>query len=288
MNQAVLLDREEYIEQAYLFRVMRERMAQNMPAQEVLERVDQEILASTRLPLAVQFLASEMKHSGSLASGFTKLPHYFTGFQAHVIECSESETLRFQTETALLLLEREAGYRAGQPTPQGLFIYQFESLSRNKLGYDQGLVRMAHDPLYPPEWRHFVDELRFQVGVLDFADIVYVRSSAHAADQRRLDSGYEPSRPVLFGDKEGRIARANMGRDPLYLFAALQRQLGYPEVPRVRPVDSLGNTVLTLQAKLREMETRLKLLESEVKGQFDLQQLKELGRPELLSDAPES
>ena len=283
MTAAMLLDREEYIEQAYLFRVMRERMSQNMPAQEVLERVDQEILASTRLPMAVQFLATEMKHSGSLASGFSKLPHYFTGFQAHVVECSEKDTLKFQTDTALQILEREAGYRAGQPTPQGLFIYQFESMARNRLGYDQGLARMVSDPIYTPDWRQFVDDLRFQIGVLDFADIVYVRSAAHVADQRRHEPDYEPSRPVLFGDKEGRIARANQGRDPLYLFAALQRQLSYPEVPRVRPVDSLANTVLTLQAKLREMETRLKLLESEVKGQFDLTQLKEFGKPDLLS-----
>lgn len=286
MTAPVLLDREEYIEQAYLFRVMRERMAQNMPAQEVLERVDQEILASTRLPLAVQFLATEMKHSGSLASGFSKLPHYFSGFQAHVVECSESEALKFQTDTALQILEREAGYRAGQPTPQGLFIYQFESLARNRLGYDQGLARMSRDPLYPEDWRQFVDDLRFQIGVLDFADIVYVRSAAHVADQHRHEPDYEPSRPVLFGDKEGRIARANQGRDPLYLFAALQRQLNYPEVPRVRPVDSLANAMATLQAKLREMETRLKLLESEVKGQIDLQQLKEFGRPDLLSGDP--
>ena len=41
-----------------------------------------------------------------------------------------------------------------------------------------------------------------------------------------------PSIPTLFGEKEGKIARANRGRDPLYLFSALQRQLGYPEVPR--------------------------------------------------------
>lgn len=283
MNEPGVLDREEYIEQAYLFRVMRERMGQNMPAQEVLGRIDQEILASTRLPLAVQFLASEMRHSGSLASGFAKLPHYFTGFQAHVVECSEIETHKFQADTALRILEKEAGYKAGNPTPQGLFIFQFESLSRNKLGYDQGLSRMSRDPLFPAEWRQFVDDLRFQVGVLDFADILYIRSSAHVADQRRLDPAYEPSRPVLFGDKEGRIAKANQGRDPLYLFAALQRQLNYPEVPRVSPADSVANTLLTLQAKLREMETRLKLLEGEVKGQIDLQQLKELGKPELLS-----
>ena len=47
----------------------------------------------------------------------------------------------------------------------------------------------------------------------------------------------EPKLPILFGEKEGKIARANRGRDPLYLFSALQRQLGYPEVPRPRRPD---------------------------------------------------
>ena len=46
-----------------------------------------------------------------------------------------------------------------------------------------------------------------------------------------------PKFPTLFGEKEGKIARANRGRDPLYLFSALQRQLGYPEVPRPRRPD---------------------------------------------------
>lgn len=39
-----------------------------------------------------------------------------------------------------------------------------------------------------------------------------------------------------------------------------------------------------LQAQLREMEARLKLVEGEVRGQVDLSQL---GKPELLSDTPE-
>lgn len=275
------LEREEYIEQTYLFRVLRERMSQNMPAQEILERIDQEILATTRLPMAVQFLSTELKHTGSLASGFLQLAHYFTGFQAHVMACSENEQLKFQTETALLILEREAGYRAAGATPQGLFIYQFECLARNKLGYDMGLARMAVDPLYPEDWHRFVLDLRSQVGLLDFADILYLRSSAYLADQHRLDSDYEPARPVLFGDKEGRIAKANQGRDPLYLFAALQRQLNYPMVPKVQHTDSLVNSVLTLQARFRDLETRVKLVEGEVRGQIDLQHLKEFGKPEI-------
>src|SRR2546430_16886947 len=109
---STVLDREEYVEQAYFFRTFRERVAQNMPSQEVLATLDQEILTTTRLPLAVQFLATEIKHSGLLASGFERLQHYFHPFQSFVIRQAEDEKLRFSMETALLGLEREATYRA--------------------------------------------------------------------------------------------------------------------------------------------------------------------------------
>ena len=69
-----ILDREEYIEQAYFFRAFRERLASQMATQEILENVHEEILSTTRLPYAIQFLATELKHSGYLSSGFAKLP----------------------------------------------------------------------------------------------------------------------------------------------------------------------------------------------------------------------
>src|SRR5437588_8183335 len=102
------LDREEYIEQAYFFRVFRERLATNLAAQEVLERIHEEILSTTRLPYAIQFLATELKHSGLLSSGFARLPHYFTAFQAFVVRQTEDENRRVSIETAMLVLEREA------------------------------------------------------------------------------------------------------------------------------------------------------------------------------------
>lgn len=276
-----LLDREEYIEQVYFFRTVRERMAQNMATQDVLERVDQEILSTTRLPYAIQFLATEMKHAGLLSSGFARLTHYFTPFQAFVVRNTEIDNRRFSMETAMLVLEREAEYRAGQPTPAGMFVYQFEALCRNRLGYDEGLTSMAGDPLYSKEWRDYLDVVRRQVGLVDFADLVHLRSDAYVNEQRRRTPDYEPPLLPLFGDKEGRIARANRGRDPLYLFAALQRQLGYPVVPRPRSQDDPAAKLEGLQTKLREMDMRLKLLEAEVRGQVDLSQF---GKPELLAD----
>jgi hypothetical protein len=276
-----VLDREEYIEQAYFFRVLRERLAENLAAQEVLGRIHEEILSTTRLPYAIQFLATELKHSGLLSSGFAHLPHYFTPFQAFVVRQTEEEGRRFSTETALLILEREADYRAKQVTPPGLFVYQFEVLSRNRLGYDGGLAAMAADPAYDADWRGYLELVMRQVGLVDFADLVYLRSHLYVHEQRRLDPDYQPPLPPLFGDKEGKIAKANRGRDPLYLFAALQRQLGYPEVPRPRPRDDAAARIEALQAKVRDLEMRLKLLESELRGQVDLSQF---GKPEILAD----
>jgi hypothetical protein len=279
MTPAPLLDREEYIEQAYFFRVLRERMATNLAAQDILERVHEEILSTTRLPYAIQFLATEMKHSGLLSSGFTRLPHYFTPFQAFVIGRTEVEGLRFGMESALLILEREAAYRADEATASGVFVYQFEVLSRNKLGYDEGLAAMAADPLFSDDWQAYVELVRRQGGTVDFADLIYLRSESYVLEQRRQDAAYEPPVPPLFGAKEGKIARANRGRDPLFLFAALQRQLGYPEVPRPVARDDIASKLVTLQARYKELETRVKLLEQESKGQVDLS---EFGKPELL------
>jgi hypothetical protein len=278
MAAAPLLDREEYIEQIYFFRAFRERLTQNFAAQELLERLHEEILATTRLPLAIQFLATELKHTGELASGFARLPHYFTPYQAYVIGQAEREGQRFSLPMALLILEREATYRSGTITPAGLFVYQFEALSRNRLGFAEGLDAMLGDPSYDAPWREFLEQVRRHVGVYDFAEMLYVRSEFYVSEERRRDPNYSPKIAPLFGEKEGKIARANRGRDPLFLFAALQRQLGYPEVPRPKPRDNIEAKLDQLQVKLREMEARLRLAESELRGQVDLS---EFGKPEL-------
>jgi hypothetical protein len=271
-------DRDECIEQAYFFRTFRERLQANLPAQDVLSRLDEELLTTTRLPMAVQFLATELKHTGLVASGFARLAHYFTPFQAFVVRQAEEEGARLTMGAALLVLEREAAYKADGPTPQGLFVYQFEAIARNRLGYDEGLQAVAADPFYGPEWREYIDVVRRQVGAIDFADLVYVRSALYVTERRRVEPGYEPPVPPLFEEKEGKIAKASRGRDPLFLFAALQRQLGYPEVPRPKPRDDLGSRLEAIQVKLRELEARLRMVESEVRGTFDPTQF---GKPDM-------
>ena len=279
-----ILDREEYIEQGYFFRVMRERLIEGQPTQTVLERIDQEILSTTHLPMAIQFLAGEVKHSGLLSSGFARLKHYFTPFQAFIIEGSEDPTKRFTIDQGFLVLEREAQFRAGQISPAGLFVYQFEVVSRNRLGYDAGLDAMKADPVYDDAWREFLDIVKRQLGLVDFSDLIYARSAWYIKEQQHRDPNYESPREPLFGEKEGKIARANMGRDPLYLFAALQRQLGYPEVPRPRTREDVSVKIETLQTKVRDLEMRLKLLESEMRGTLDLSKLV---KPEQLLDRPD-
>ncbi|MSR55145.1 MAG: hypothetical protein EXS09_17920 [Gemmataceae bacterium] len=279
---STVLDREEYVEQAYFYRTFRERVADNVPSQEVLARLDEEILTTTRLPHAVQFLATEMKHTGELAMGFQRLTHYFHPFQAFVVQQAEDEKLRFSMDTALLVLEREAYYRANNPTPQGLFVYQFESICRNRLRYFDGLIAMSEDPFYDADWKAYLESVRKQVGIIDFADLIYFRSEYALMEQRRRQPNFESSVPMLFGEKEGKIAKASRGRDPLFFFAALQRQLNYPEVPRGKIQTDENTKLEMMQTKVRELEARLKLLESETRGgPIDWN---EFGKPDLLKD----
>jgi hypothetical protein len=271
---SAILDREEYIEQAYFFRVFRERLDENVPAQEVLATIHEEILSTTKLPLAIEFLKGEMVHTGRLSTGMAHLAHYFTSFQTFVMARAEEDRSRFDQKTALDVLQYEASYRAGTPTPAGLFAYQFESISRNKLGYDRGMEAMAQDPMYDGVWSDWMMRLRLQLGAVDFADVMFLYSEESINERRRSagDPSLSPAHEILFGAKEGRIAKANRGKDPLYMFAALQRHLAYPTVPRPRPVFGPEREIPALQAKIAQMEKRLQLVESELKGNLDLSQ----------------
>jgi len=261
---APVLEPEEYIEQAYFFHAFRLRQSEGQPSQDILDRVHEEILSTTRLPLAIQFMATELKHSGLLSSALKRLPHYFTPYQAYLVAKAEQEGQRFSMETALEILEAEATYRSQRITPPGLFVFQFEVLCRNRLGYDHGLDAMMLDSYYDADWRDFLETVRRNIGEVEFADLVYLRSEVYVLEHSsKLPTMTLPR--VLFGEKEGKIARANRGRDPLFLFAALQRQLGYPKVPYQRVTQNPLAPLPTILAKLREVEQRLKQLETEAR-----------------------
>ena len=131
---------------------------------------------------------------------------------------------------------------------------------------------MAADPFYTEDWRDYIVTLRARLGDVDFADLIYVRSAFFVTERRRLHPDFTPKFPVLFGEKEGKIARANRGRDPLYLFSALQRQLGYPEVPRPRRPDEAEARIALLEQRVTLLENRIKALEAEGHDDVDLSQ----------------
>ena len=267
-----MLEREEYIEQAHLFQAVAERMRQNMAVQELLVSIKEEILTTTRLPLALDYLAAELKLIGVFSPAMAKLAHYFTPFQTFVVAEAEDERGKFDLSVALKILEREARYRASGATPQGIFLYQFECLCRNRLGYDRGLEAVAGDPIFGGDWREWILTVRRQVGIIDFADMIYVRSERYLQDRRRqgIATDDEQPKPALFGEREGRIAWANRRKDPLLLFAALHRQLGYPAIPRLEPIDQTTQILPSLVRRIERLESRLKLLEEEQKGGIDL------------------
>lgn len=264
------LEPDEYIEQAYLFRALSERLPENHTVQDLLLQVKDELLSTTRLPMAIDFLLAELKHAGTMASAMARLPHYFTPFQTYVVREAEAETGRFDMRIAVDILRSEAEYRSHSPRPQGLFMFQLECLCRNRLKYDPGLGAMAEDPLYDDAWKEWIYIVRAQMGFVDFAELIYARSEYYW--QQRVAQGESPAldRPVLFDMKEGKIAWANRRKDPVFLFLALQRHLSYPPVPRPKKTDETPNLIPQLKAKIDRLEQRLKLLEEDAKGGIDI------------------
>lgn len=267
------LPREEYIEQEYLFRTYRERLQDNITSQEFLKTVQQELLSTCRLPMAVDILRTEIMHSGRIGTAMRRMPHYFTSFQTFVIDRSEDDRSRFEYAAALEILEREARYRAANVSPAGLFMFQLECIARNRLGYHSGLNAMSADPIYDADWKRWFQHLTLQLGARDLAELVY-HVSEHRYQQRSPRSGEQAAssaRVVLFGNQTGRIARANIGRDPVHFFAALQRHLDYPSVPIPRKPQE-QRIPPAIEHRLVRVEQRLKLLEMEQKGGIDLSQ----------------
>jgi hypothetical protein len=259
-----MLDREEYIEQTYFFRTLRERMQEANSTQDLLGSIRQEILATTKLPMALEFMEQELRHTGGFSSAMSKMGHYFTPFQAYVIEEGEREGGRFDFRIALEILERDAGYRCEEATPQGVFMFAFETLCRNRLNYFKGLLALMEDPIFDDNWRDWIKTVHGQVGLVDLSDMIYVRSDYYVTHK-----GPAKKRP-LFGEKEGRIALANRHKDPLYLFSALQRQLGYPKIPKPKKLSETLYQLPALKQQVERLEQRIKLMEEELRGGINL------------------
>ncbi|TWU29291.1 hypothetical protein [Bythopirellula polymerisocia] len=277
------LAREEYVEQTHFFTVLAERMTENIPAQEVLAAVREEVLATTKMPMAIDFLLAELRHQGEFAAGMRKLSHYFTPFQCYVMSEAENVRKRFDLRIGLLVLAREAMYRGSEhATRQGLFVYQFETLCRNRLGYDDGLEAMSRDPSYDATWSEWLLTVRRQVGLVEFADLIYVRSEFYRVQAEREERAGTSQTPiVLFGLQEGRIAWANRRKEPLLLFSALHRHLDYPAVPRPEPANPEERLLPVLARRVEQLEARLRLVEEEQRGGIDLSKFYAANQPKM-------
>ena len=266
------LDRAEYIEQAYFFETGEERLKKGDPMQEVLGTIRDEVLATTRLPMALDYMLAELNHAGSMSAAMRKLSHYFAPFQAYIVGEAEDDRGRFDIRMAFQILQHEAKYRATEPSPAGLFFYQFEALCRNRLRYDFGLAAMAQDPMYDPNWGKWIMEVRRRIEMVGIGDLVYV-ASEHYRERESQRGVLDEATPgqILFGTKEGKIALANRKREPVRLFEALQRQLGYPKVPRNLPRHDPLEQLTALTRRMERLEVRMKIMEDENReGSFDL------------------
>ena len=264
------LDRSEYIEQAYFYGLLENRIVLEVPIQELLDQVHFEIAASTRLPMAVDFLLTELRHLGVMAPAMARLSHYFTPFQTYLISEAEREEGKFDMRVALKILQAEAQYRADGGTCEGLFFFQFEAICRNRLRYDPGLTAVANDPAYSELWKGWILRLRREIGLIDFADFLFLHSEDYRQKLIAAGESVEQRGPFIFGPHEGRIAFSCRRRDPLYLFGALQRHLGYPAVPRVVVADTTHELIPQLARKIERLEQRIKLIEQENRTGIDI------------------
>ncbi len=284
MNR-ISLAREEYIEQAHLFRAMGQRINAAEPVQELLRHVREEILATSKLPMAIDYLLAELIHFGAMNTAMARMSHYFAPFQTFLIAAAESETGRFDMWRALTILESDALFRARGGTRSAHFFFQFETLCHHRLDYDRGLSAMAADPIFDEAWQRWILTVRHQLGIVDLTDLVYVNSvyyrqkEAQWSDPESNDDT-TPAVEPLFTEKEGRIALANRRKEPMYFFAALQRQLEYPAVPKPQPPNKREDQLVKLLRTVEKLETRVKLLEDEQRDKgIDLSQF--MRRPEV-------
>jgi hypothetical protein len=102
------------------------------------------------------------------------------------------------------------------------------------------------------------------------ADLLFLASEEYEARLREAGESMEGKGPFLFGRKEGRIALGNRQKEPLYLFGAMQRHLGYPVVPRPKPREENKDAIPQLMRRMERLESRVKLMEEERRASLDI------------------
>ena len=264
MSISKVLSPEEYVEQAYLFKALMERMSTDAPIQDLRGYLREEVLTTTKLPMAIDFLLAEVKQLGTMATAMKRIAHYFTPFQSFLIGTAEDDYAQFQMQSALHLLYHDAKLRSERADRVTMFFHQFETICRHSLDYDYGLQAIAVDPVYDEVWQRWILGVRHKLGMVDLADMVYIHSEHYMT---RKQEGDETPDPILFGEKEGRIALANRTKETHYLFLALQRQLGYPPVPLPKKHDPADEIIPKLKRMVERLDVRVKLLEDEQRNQ---------------------
>ena len=126
--------------------------------------------------------------------------------------------------------------------------------------------------------------LRAQVGLVDLADLLFLTSKEYANRLTAEGESLDERGPFLFDEKVGRIAFGNRRREPLFLFAGMQRHLGYPQVPRPEPRDETNELIPQLARRVERLEFRLKLMEDERRGGVDLTKYYEKAKKEIFPD----
>ena len=119
------LGREEYIEQAPFLSALGERLAANVPAQEVLASVREEVLATTKLPLAIDFPAGRVAARRRARPGdgaVAPLLHAVSGVR-HPGIGKRAAAVRSACRAGIL--RREAEYRAESRRGLHAFLFTF-------------------------------------------------------------------------------------------------------------------------------------------------------------------
>ena len=170
------LGREEYVEQAHFFRALAERLRENVPMQEVLGSVREEVLATTKLPMAIDFLLAELRHAGVLGPAMARLRtllHAVPGVRDSGVG-RRAAAVRFADRARSAAPRgRVSGRGADAAGALSLSVRSAQPQSaRLRPRPGGGRPRSGFDAT----WRDWIRTVRRQIGMVDLADLIYVHS----------------------------------------------------------------------------------------------------------------
>ena len=173
--------------------------------------------------------------------------------------------MRFSLPTALLVLEREATYRAGTADAGRAVRLPVRGALPQPPRLRRRADRDGRRPVLRRRLAGFIEQVRRQVGVVDFADLVYLRSEFYVQEQRRHE-------PELRAAGAAALRREGRARSPGPTAAATRstcsrRCSGSSATPRCRgrePRDDVETQLDALAGEAARAGGALKLVEGEV------------------------